>query len=345
MRIRTILAAAAAPAALAAALLGTAAPAAHAATIQQGAWQLAAFGGSSYQATVQQPLNADGSSIFSAKSRTIPVKWKVTKSQSFKFESLNKARWIAGPDGSNINPIAYTSDNGSYSAVSYTLPAGTTINQLTGLQADAAFTGGTSNHGGALRWSVDLGSGPSVFVYYGTGQSFNDSLVQNGNLIADTSDQRVDTSQITGGTFYDTWSHAVSLLSGQTVKDVSLVLDGGWGGDQFVNLSDATVTSTAGSSTFTWPGASASTAVDPSTVPMYVYLSKTAGSTPAAQIDESVITDTQGDSGGQYRTADGMYMYNFPVSNLTDKSASYSIGIMTSSDGTVPIASVGFGIK
>jgi hypothetical protein len=312
----------------------TAAGTASAATYHQGHWTLDAPGGSSYQAQVQQPINADGSSIFSAKSRTIPVKWKVTQTQSFTFESLSGATTV---------------DNGLYSALSYTPPAGTTFEQITGLQAAAAFTSGT-NHGGSLRWSVTVpeiqyqGQPANVFVYYGTGPNFTDSLVQNGNLIANTADLRVDTSQIPGGTFYDTWSHAVSLLTGQSVSDVSLVLDGGWGGDQVMNLSDASVTTTGGSSMFTWPAPIAGVAVDPSTVPMYVYLYEVSGNTPGAVVDENLV-NTQGDTGGQYRAADGMYMYNFPVSNLPDKSATYKIGISTNSDGSSPFAQVPFGSK
>jgi len=356
MRFRTILAAAAAPAALAAALLGTAAPAAHAATIQQGSWQLTAPGGSSYQATVQQPVNADGSSVFSAKNRTIPVKWKVTKSQNFQFESV----WTGD---SKTAPTADT----QYSVAHFNMPSGVTVANLTNLTARFAWAYG-ENHSGGFRWQVEVQSSDpdpdhpgqfltkNIMVDYGDAStSLQSGTAGSGvNMInSPTADENRDESTQLGGTQYTPWSYVKNNFGSLPVVGIDLVVDGGWGSsqtqqathDQVINLTDATVGWNSVSSTFTMPAPVTGATVDPSTVPMYVYLSKTAGSTPAAQIDESVITDTQGDSGGQYRTADGMYMYNFPVSNLTDKSASYSIGIMTSSNGTVPFASVGFGIK
>ena len=73
-------------------------------------------------------------------------------------------------------------------------------------------------------------------------------------------------------------------------------------------------------------------------------LYKTSGATPSQVVDENLV-DTQGDSGGQYRVVDGMYMYNFPVSNLPDPTATYKIGISFHSDGSSPVGVVQFGTK
>ena len=48
-----------------------------------------------------------------------------------------------------------------------------------------------------------------------------------GNLLADGI-QRVDTSQIPGGTFYDTWAHALQIAGNAAVTGIDFVVDGGW---------------------------------------------------------------------------------------------------------------------
>jgi hypothetical protein len=63
-------------------------------------------------------------------------------------------------------------------------------------------------------------------------------------------------------------------------------------------------------------------------------------------VDEGDLISTQGDTGGKYRQIDGKYMYNLPVSNLTDKSATYQVGVSFSSDGSSPVPNtVNFGLK
>jgi hypothetical protein len=129
-------------------------------------------------------------------------------------------------------------------------------------------------------------------------------------------------------------------VANEPVSTVALIVDGGWGGDQVLNLTSASVNG----NTFNWPAATTGAAVDPTTVPMYVYLYKVSGSTPAQIVDEA-LTSTQGDTGGQYRAVDGMYMYNFPVSNLPDPSATYQIGISPTKDGAAIPNAVQFGLK
>ena len=41
-------------------------------------------------------------------------------------------------------------------------------------------------------------------------------------------DLRFDTSQLAGGTFYDTWAHAKALAGSKAITQVSLVVDAGW---------------------------------------------------------------------------------------------------------------------
>ena len=83
----------------------------------------------------------------------------------------------------------------------------------------------------------------AIFVYYGAAPNFADTAAdQSGDNMLDKTDVRFDTSQYAGGTFYDTWAHAKTLVGETTpVTSVSLVLDSGWGGNQVVDLTSATV--------------------------------------------------------------------------------------------------------
>jgi hypothetical protein len=327
-RYRRTFAVLAIPVVAAFAALG-AASAASAGTYTSGAWTLQAPSTDSFSAQVQQPINADGSSVFSHKSSTIPVQFKVTDTQGFTFESLNPS-----------DPNYLTSGNGEndYSALSYTPPAGTTVSGIIDLEAAATFTAG-SNGGGALRWSVNTPIG-NIFVYYGTGPGFTDNLVQSGNLIANTSDVRVDTSQLPGGTFYDTWAHALTLAGSQPVGYTALVLDGGWSNPagQVMNLTSATVNGNA----FTMPG---TITTQTNTAPAWIYLDKTSGVT-TAPIDETTLTSTQGDSGGQFRQVDGKYIYNLPVNDLQGASGDiWKVGISLTQNGSPIPSTVKFALK
>ena len=248
-----------------------------------------------YQAAVQQPINPDGSSSWPAKRGVIPVQFSLqsaTKTGPVVFESLL---------------------NGSVPA-SYLdfAPTASTFNQITNLQASYAFTTGNC-HGGALRWSVGVGGGHSVFVYYGATPNFNDCTTVNQSAVnmTATGDARVDTSQV-GGTFYDTWVHAQSLVGSLTVTDVALVLDAGWGGDQIINpLTNVTVNdntfvplasgTTAFTSTCNLPTATISLVKNPGT--------------DNTAIDETLAAQSS-DTGGIYRQVDCKYIYNLDASTL-----------------------------
>lgn len=113
-----------------------------------------------------------------------------------------------------------------YSGINFTVPSGTTVSGITDLDATLSAVTGTCG-GGSPRFSVETASG-NIFVYIGTAPNFTTcSNGSTGNLLT-TSDLRVDTSQLAGGTFYDTWAHAVSLVGSSPVTGLSLVVDGGW---------------------------------------------------------------------------------------------------------------------
>jgi hypothetical protein len=214
-----------------------------------------------YTAIVRPPIKADGSSVFNGNGRNvIPIKFKLsTAPGTLKFNSIYSNNVNCEECGENE-----TTDD--YAFLTFTPSSSMTFNDISLLKANYAFTTGDC-HGGSLRWAVtfdinddnstDFENGTfndrSIFIYYGGYPNFTECTSgannQSGVNMIGLSDLRYDTSQL-GGTFYDTYAHAMELVSGQGgaepvpalhVAGVTLALDSGWGGDQRVNLSGAQV--------------------------------------------------------------------------------------------------------
>jgi hypothetical protein len=144
---------------------------------------------------------------------------------------------------------ASTADD--FSGVSFTKLNDLTFGGINELSTDYAIRAGGCA-GGAPRFSIGLdtdGDGArngSIFVYVGDAPSFTCSTTgawqSTGNLIGN-GDLRFDTSQL-GGTFYDSYAHAVAAYGSAAVTSLSFVVDGGWafsGGVQDVLVDDLTV--------------------------------------------------------------------------------------------------------
>jgi hypothetical protein len=353
-RYRRTFAVLAVPAVAAFAALGAVSAASAGTYTGQPGWTLQAPSTDSFSAQVQQPINADGSSVFSHKSSTIPVQFKVTDTQSYMFESV-----ISGDSGAT--PAADT----AYSVASYTMPPGVTVADINNLTADFTWPYG-ENHSGGFRWQVGVQvkdtdpTSPTygqlvtknIMVDYGdasttmqTGTGGSGVNMVNSTLAA----QNRDESSQVGGTMYTPWSYVQNNFGNLPVTEVDLVLDGGWGTgqtagthDQVINLTDATVGYTGGSSTFTMPG---SLTTQTNSAPAWIYLDKTSGVT-TAPIDETTLTSTQGDTGGQFRQVDGKYIYNLPVNDLQGASGDiWKVGISFTQNGSPVPSTVKFALK
>jgi hypothetical protein len=130
-----------------------------------------------------------------------------------------------------------------YSFISFDDLNGAPLSALTSLSADVV---SAQYGGGAPRFSVELSNGKSVFVYLGDAPSFGSGGAgDTGNLVAG-GDLRVDTSQLPGGTFYDTWADAEALAGSATISSIDFVVDGDWatGGSQTVVLDSVTIDGT-----------------------------------------------------------------------------------------------------
>jgi hypothetical protein len=296
---------------------------------QNGTWTAYPGQSASYGAAVQQPINADGSSNFKANGRAvIPVKFALSQGLgAFVFESI-----------SSPSPTEY-----EYSFLSFT-PVGTvTFNDITQLSAVYAFTTGDC-HGGSLRWSVRTNLG-SVFIYYGNPPQFGNGgfggctpispqgADQSGLNLITMSDLRYDTSQIPGGTFYDTYVHTQALIGTLQIIRVSLVLDSGWGGDQRLTLSSATVATAAFSDTFTPQPPTPPTATCPTSQAL-IGITKVSTS-PTGVVNEPETIQPQ-DNNGVFRIVDCKYMYNLATGSLMGAG---TYDVYATIDGTIfPVA-------
>src|SRR6185312_6098802 len=197
---------------------------------QTGNWTLYPPQSQVTQLSIDQPINSDGSSVWSSKA-TIPVQYDVL---------------------TGYGPVVFSSyqAGSTYSFLDFAPSPALTFDQITNLTAVYTFTTGNC-HGGALRWSINTdipyqGGTGAVFIYYGGTPSYTDctstgpSTNQSGVNMIGLTDLRYDTTQV-GGTFYDTYTHDQSLLAGHAISSVTLVLDAGWGGDQVLSLGNVTV--------------------------------------------------------------------------------------------------------
>lgn len=272
-------------------------------------------GASSFSASVQQPLNADGSSNFKAKgSGVIPVKFALTQgSGPFVFASYLNA-----------------TDGPAYSNVVYTPQTTTTVSDVTNLSAVYDFTTGDCR-GGSLRWQLNTTAG-DVFVYF---------YQPNGVTSCTGSDSKSGTNILTIGantdrdgaigTYVD-WSAVLadSTYANATINWAGLIIDSGWGGDQVINLTSATFNGI----TFTVPGASAGTTVCP-TAPATFSISKVDGSPSGAVNDVASIQPA--DNNSLYRIVDCKYMYNLAIGSLSG-AGTYTVKATIGST-TFPVAS------
>jgi hypothetical protein len=122
-------------------------------------------------------------------------------------------------DASNAKP---------YAGLNLTSTTVTTLAELTSLATDYQLVVGDCG-GGSPRFEIGLPGDKYISVYVGPAPSFIGCAAgwqSTGNLLTAT-DLRVDTTQI-GGTFYDTWAHALTLAGSSAVSSIALVVDSSW---------------------------------------------------------------------------------------------------------------------
>jgi hypothetical protein len=139
-----------------------------------------------------------------------------------------------------------TSGGINFDETSVTPPV-TTLNTLQNLSTDYMFTAGSCG-GGSPRFQINV-DGKNIFVYIGPPPNYTGCAA---NVWLNTGDLLeaalfVDTSQLPGGTFYDTWASALNKYGTHTVTGIQLVADGGWavaGGTQTVQVDNVMINTT-----------------------------------------------------------------------------------------------------
>jgi hypothetical protein len=280
--------------ALTAALIGGASAATTA-----GTWTQYPTGATTYQADVQQPISSANTSNWSSKSKgAIPVMFKLSSGTGpAVFESILS-------DASDANDFAFAS---------FTPSSTLTFSDITTLKTDYAFTLGDC-HGGALRWSVRTSSTESLFIYYGDTPNFTDCTTnsQSGTNMIDLSDLRYDTSQYAGGTFYDTYAHALTLMGSAPILRVSLVLDGGWAGDQRATVSNITVNDNV----YQWDAGGTGVVAPTCNLPDATIQVGKADPVVDGAINEEPVQASLADTGNAFRVVDCKYQYILSIPSL-----------------------------
>jgi hypothetical protein len=165
------------------------------------------------------------------------------------YTLFGSASYVSPGDNSNRAVMLVADGNANpaiYSGVDFAVPSGLTINNFNMLSTDYDFT--VSSCGvGSPRFGIQLDAYPNgtIFVYIGPPPSYTgcpSGWTNTGNLL--TSASLVDTSQLPGGNFYDTWIAAQARYGGSSVTDVFVVSDYGPTGSQTVLIDNTNVNGT-----------------------------------------------------------------------------------------------------
>lgn len=152
------------------------------------------------------------------------------------------------PGNASDTAIQLNSDAApGYGGIDFDTAAGMTLNQLLNLSTDYKFTAGSCG-GGSPRFQINV-DGHNIFVYIGPPPSYTGCAP---SVWANTGDLLeaalfVDTSQLPGGTFYDTWASALIKYGSHEVTGIQLVADGAWavvGGIQTVLVDNVMINAT-----------------------------------------------------------------------------------------------------
>ena len=150
------------------------------------------------------------------------------------------------PGHNSDTAIQLRSVGTSFGGIDFDTEAGMTLNELQNLSTDYMFTTGSCG-GGSPRFQINI-DGKNIFVYIGTPPNYTGCAagvwLNTGDLLE--SALFVDTSQLPGGTFYDTWASALLKYGTHEVTGIQLVADSGWavGGTQVVQVDNVMINTT-----------------------------------------------------------------------------------------------------
>lgn len=144
---------------------------------------------------------------------------------------------IISPGNASPNAVQVRSNTATspgYGGIDFQIPPGTTFANFTTLSTDYMFESDDSCGGGSPRFQINLDSGSgdtgNIFVYIGSPPSWTgcpaDVWQNTGDLLEGAN--QVDTTQLDGGAYADTYDAAAARYANYTVTGVQLVVDAGW---------------------------------------------------------------------------------------------------------------------
>src|SRR3954470_11356063 len=155
------------------------------------------------------------------------------------FTTDGGAHAIADTPRNNVyDLVSNTSNASSADDYSYLTKTGSgTLAGISNLSADYYVRSGNCG-GGSPRFSITLDTNHNgtsdghVWVYLGDTPGFSCSesfqrWISTGDL-TDTTDSRVDSSQLAGGAYGQTWAQAKTQFGSAGVLAVTFAVDGGW---------------------------------------------------------------------------------------------------------------------
>jgi hypothetical protein len=134
---------------------------------------------------------------------------------------------LVTPGNASAHAVQLTTiGTNGYSGIDFPVPSGLTFAGVTNLSTDTNFTTGSCGSG-SPRFQINV-DGKNAFVYIGPPPNYTGCPANvwsnTGNLVTPTS--FVDTSQLPGGTFYDTFAAADAKYGSDLVTGIQLVADG-----------------------------------------------------------------------------------------------------------------------
>jgi hypothetical protein len=271
----------------------------------------------SYSTTVQQPINADGSSVFAAKKGVIPVKFALST-------GTGPLTIISATDG---NPAH------AYGGVTFTLPGAPTLNNLMYL----GFNGTISGCGaGSPRFTLDYGGGEYMYVYLGGETSPGDpnSNCANGagiNLLSSSTATRFEATLLGNSIQYDTLPDILSKYGDWPIQGMWFVTDNG---NSQVTLQSVSI----GSTTYTF----ASTAMPTCNLPPATLDLTTVAGVSLLSLDETTYT-MPADNGYNFRVDGCQYIYNLNAKPLG--TGSYKVFVNVGGNGDIQTSPGAFAMK
>jgi hypothetical protein len=170
------------------------------------------------------------------------------------YSLFGEASYVS-PGNASTRAVKTVSDTDpGFGGIDYDIAAGTTFADLQALSTDYMFESDDSCMGGSPRFQVAVedpvsGDAGNIFVYIGPPPNYTGCpagvWLNSGDLLEGVNP--IDTTQLSGGTFYDPYATALTKYGSYNVTGVQLVTDGGWAandGEQTVTFDNTLVDET-----------------------------------------------------------------------------------------------------